>query len=148
MRVDCVQLVHTYSSINMTTTYVVYSYNKYAYIHIYAEYIMTQWIKTSEDFFRKICTSYFIIRVRKGLLKVFQWDGVGDTTKTATFWPPLLWPSALSFSFSRAAQSEAQRPTQSDVPRASYAGWWLPLPHLVSNSSDSNSSDFPFHRVI
>ena len=39
---------------------------------------MAQWIKTSEDFFRKICTSHFIVRVRKGLLKVLLWEGVGD----------------------------------------------------------------------
>ena len=40
---------------------IVICYN-YTYIHIYAEYILTQWIiKTSEDFFRKICTSHFIV---------------------------------------------------------------------------------------
>ena len=30
---------------------------------MYAEYILTQGIKTSEDFFRKICTSHFICKV-------------------------------------------------------------------------------------
>ena len=37
--------------------------------------------QTSEDFFRKICTSHFIVRVRKGLLRVLQWEGVGDRTE-------------------------------------------------------------------
>ena len=62
--------------------------------------------------------------------------------------------SRVSFSFSWTAQSEGRRPTllaagllyhnlsptglqtQSGVPKASSAGWWLSLPHLVSNSSD------------
>ena len=37
-------------------------------------------IKTQEDFFRKIFTSHFIVRIRKGLLKVCMWEGVGDRT--------------------------------------------------------------------
>ena len=41
----------------------------------------------SEDFFRKICTSHFIVRFRKGLLRVLLWEGVGDRTKTAIYWP-------------------------------------------------------------
>ena len=60
----------------------------YTYTYIHAEYILTQWIKTSKDFFRKISTSHFIVRVRKGLLKVLLWEGVGDWTRTATYWPP------------------------------------------------------------
>ena len=55
---------------------------------------------TSEAFFKKICTSHFIVKVRKGLLKVLLWEGVGDWTKTAICWPPLLWPSALCLSCS------------------------------------------------
>ena len=35
----------------------------------------------SEDFLRKICTSHFIVRVRKGLLRVLLWEGVGDRTE-------------------------------------------------------------------
>ena len=38
-------------------------------------------IKTREDFFRKICTSHFIVRVWKGLLKVLLWEGAGDWTE-------------------------------------------------------------------
>ena len=35
--------------------------------------------------------------------------------------------------------SDLQLQTQSGVPRVPSAGWWLSLPHLVSNSSESNS---------
>ena len=64
-------------------------------------------IKTQEDFFNKIFTSHFIARVRKGLLKVCVWEGAGDRTETAIFWPPLLWPSTLCLSYSPDAQPEA-----------------------------------------
>ena len=47
----------------------------------------------------------------KRLFKVLWWEGVGDRTETAIFWPPLLWPSALCFSCSPDAQLEAHRPT-------------------------------------
>ena len=43
--------------------------------------------QTQEYFFIKICTSHFIVRVRKGLLKVCVWEGAGDRTETAIFWP-------------------------------------------------------------
>ena len=55
-------------------------------------------IKTQKDFFWKYCTSHFIVRVRKGLLNVCVWEGVGDRTETVIFWPPLLWPSMLCLS--------------------------------------------------
>ena len=66
----------------------------------------------------------------------------------------------VSFSFSCGAQPGAWGPslsgtcshssifsstglqTQSGVPRAPSAGWWLSLPHLVSNSSDLQLTDF------
>ena len=47
----------------------------------------------------------------KRLFKVLLWEGVGDRTKTAIFWPPLLWPSTLCLSRSPDAQPEAQRPS-------------------------------------
>ena len=50
-------------------------------------YILTQWITTSEAFFRKICTSHFILRVRKGLLKVCVWEWAGDRTELQHFDP-------------------------------------------------------------
>ena len=74
----------------LSNTNVIFSYtDSCTYIHIFAHagYILTKWITTSKDFFRKICISHFIVRVRKGLLKVCVWEGVGDWTKTAIFWP-------------------------------------------------------------
>ena len=109
-------------------------------------------IKTQEDFFINICTSHFIVRVRKGLLKVCVWEGAGDRTETAIFWPPLLWPSTLCLSRSPDAQPEAQRPTllgdgflycilsatsldpNLSEPQGPFALMWLSLLHLVYNS--------------
>ena len=34
----------------------------------------------------------------KRLFKVCVWEGVGDRTETAIFWPPFLWPSTLCLS--------------------------------------------------
>ena len=42
---------------------------------------------TSEDLFRKIYTSHFIVSVRKGLLKVCVWERVGDQTELQYFDP-------------------------------------------------------------
>ena len=63
------------------------------YTHIHAEYILTQWIKTSEDFFKKIYLSLYL----KGLLCV---RGSWRPNRTATYWPALLGPSALCLSCS------------------------------------------------
>ena len=110
--------------------------------------------------------------------------------KTAIYWPPLLWPSALCLSRSPDAQPEARElsfllsacflyhilsptglaskltgdpkgrfcrvvafsttscfqllwsPTQSGVPKAPSAVWWLSLPQLFSNSSGPQLPDF------
>ena len=94
-------------------------------------------------------TSHFICNV-------CVWEGVGDWTKTAIYWPPtLMTVSVVSFSFSRAAQPEAQGPSsllddgflyyilsptgfQNSIggPDSPFGRVWLSLPHLVSNSSD------------
>ena len=47
--------------------------NIYIYTHMHAGYILTQWIKTSEDFFKKIYLSLYC--------KVCVWKGVGDRTE-------------------------------------------------------------------
>ena len=47
-------------------------------------------IKTGEDFFKKIYLSLYL----KGLCVRGSWR----TNRTATYWPPLLWPSALCLS--------------------------------------------------
>ena len=96
-------------------------------------------------------------------LKGCVWEGVGDRTKTATYWPPqplrtspcvVLVPLSCStgslraqpiwdmFSFQQLLTNWSDLQTQSGVPRAPSAGWWLSLPHLVSNSSDLQPSDF------
>ena len=75
--------------------------------------------------------------------------------------PTLMAISVVSLSFSRAAQPEARGPALSLghvlIPASSHqlvsqnsigflrapsAGWWLSLPHLVSNSSDLQLTDF------
>ena len=76
---------------------------------MYIVVLYSYWRK--EGFFNKIFTSHFIARVRKGLLKVCVWEGSGDRTETAIFWPPLLWPSTLCLSCSPDARPEAQRPS-------------------------------------
>ena len=106
-------------------------------------------IKTQEDFFNKICTSHFICNV-------CVWEGVGNRTETAIFWPPLLWPSALCLSRSPDAQPESQglsfllafstasyqqllrTPTHRGS-KSPFGLMWPSLPHLVYNSiSNSN----------
>ena len=56
--------------------------------------------QTSEVFFIKIRTSHFIVRVRKGLLRVWLWEGVGDRTELQYFEPTLMAISVVSFSSS------------------------------------------------
>ena len=109
-------------------------------------------IKTQEDFFNKIFTSHFIVRVRKGLLKVCVWEGAGDRTETSIFWllsygrqryvflvllmlnrrpwGPLCWVMAF---FTASYQQLLWTPTQSGAP-SSFGLVWLSLPHLVYNS--------------
>ena len=133
-------------------------------------YIQTQWIMTSEDFFRKICTSHFIARFAcERELETEQNYNILTQTPMAI--------SVVSFSFFRAAQPEDQRPTLlgagflyrilsptglqtlSEVPRAPSAGWWLSLPHLflqflwsptrwLRTRLISNSLTSCLHRVI
>ena len=101
----------------------------------------------------KICTSHFIVRVRKGLLVVFVREGAGDRTETAIFWPLLLWPSTLCLSrstgllnrrprgplcwmmafFTASYQHLLWTPIQSEAP-SPFGLVWLSLPHLVYNS--------------
>ena len=123
----------------------------------------------------------------KGSKRVTQGFTVRESwrpNRTAIYWPPLLWPSALCLSRSPDAQPEAHSagflycilsPTglvpklhrgsrgplllgggfpyhilsstrlisnSQGVPRASSAGWWLSLPHLVSDFSDLQLTGF------
>ena len=106
-------------------------------------------IKTLEDFFINICTSHFIVSL-KGLLKICVWEGVGIEQNCYILTPTLMAVSVVSFSFSRSAQPEAQRPTLPAFSTALYQHllWtptqsgapspfglvWLSLSHLVYNS--------------
>ena len=105
----------------------------------------------SEDFFQKIYLSLYC--------KVCVWEEVGDRTKTAIYWPPLLWPSALcpfSFTWCPTGGPGAHSadflycilsptglvPNFIGGPKGPFSQVWLSLPHLVSNSSDLQLTDF------
>ena len=83
--------------------------------------------QTSEGSFKKY-TSHFIRRVRKGLLKVFVWEGVGDRRKTAIYWPH-------SYGHQRCVFLISWCSTRGPGAQLS-AGWWLSLLHLISNFSE------------
>ena len=67
-----------------------------------------------------------------------MWEGIEDWTKTAIYWPPLLWPSTLCLSRSPGLLNRKPGGPGAQLS----AGWWLSLPHLVSNSSDIQLTDF------
>ena len=93
-------------------------------------------IKTSEDFFKKIYLSLYL----KGLCVRGSWR----PNRTATYWPPLLWTSALCLSRSPGLLN--RRPGDPAL------CWVLfSLPHLVSNSSDLQLTDFlslPSYMIV
>ena len=90
--------------------------------------IMAQWIKTSEDFFRKICTSHFIVRVQKGLLRVLLWEGVVDRTE-------LKYIDPHSYGRQRCVFIVPQGCSTGGPGDHLSAGWWLSLLHLITNRS-------------
>ena len=114
-------------------------------------------IMMQEDFFIKIYTSHFLARVRKGCSR-FACERVLETEYNWNILTPKLWPPALClFSFSRAAQPEAQdplcwlmasftasyqqllwSPNSIGVPEGPLGRVWLSLPHLVSNCLQLN----------
>ena len=90
----------------------------YCYLLIHAEiyiYILDTYRRNDKDagrlLYKYMCTTHFICKGSKGLYEVSLWEGAGDRTETAIFWPLLLWPSTLCLSRSPDAQPEAQRPT-------------------------------------
>ena len=100
-----------------------------------------------------MCTSHFICKGSKRLLKVCVWEGAGDRTETAIFWPPFLWPSMLCLPRFPDAQPEALgpalcwmmafftasyqqllwSPNSIGVPEGPLGRVWLSLPRLVYN---------------
>ena len=125
--------------------------------YICAEYILTQWIKTNEDFYKKIYLSLYC--------KVCVWEGVGDRTELQYIDPhsyghqrcvflvllmlnrrpggPLCWLSLLHLITNWPGPQ-----TPSGVPRAPSAWWWLSPPHLSPTRLISNSLTCCLHRVI
>ena len=76
-----------------------------------------------EDFFKK--------RIYLSLYCTFcVWEGVERQNRTAVYWPPLLWPSALCLSRSPGLLNRR--------PGGSLCWIWLSLPHLVTNGSPNS----------
>ena len=130
-------------------------------MHIYAGYILMQWITTSDDFFRKMCTSHFILRFER-VIQGFYGERELETEQNGNILTPThMAVSVVSFLFFRAAQLEAQGPSsllndgflycilsptglQNSIrgPEGPFGWVWLSLPHLVSDISDPQLSDF------
>ena len=72
------------------------------------------WRKTQEDFFRKIFTSHFIARVRKGCSR-FACERVLETEDELHILTPLLWPSRCVFLVVLDAQPEVLGSTPSGL---------------------------------
>ena len=86
--------------------------------------------QTNEVFFNKVYTSHFIVRVRKGSSR-FACERELETEQNCNILAPTLTAvSVVSFSFSRAAQPEAQRPTLLAFSTTSYQQLlWTPTHH-------------------
>ena len=137
-------------------------------ICIYVQHILTQWIKTSEEFFKKIYLSLYW-KGSKRVTQGFTVRGSWRPNRTATYWPPLLWPSALCPSCSPGLLNRRLggplagcrlslqdlvtngSPNSLGGPEGPFC--WLvalsttslphlSLPHLVSNSSDLQLTNF------
>ena len=129
--------------------------------HIYAGYIPTQRITTSEVFFRNLCTSHFICKV---CLRGSWWPN-----RTAIYWPPLLWPSALCLSRSPGLLNRRPRgpalcwmmafftasyrqllwtPTQPGGCKGPFGLAWLSLPHLVSLQLIPDFLSWPSYIIV
>ena len=93
-------------------------------------------IKTSEDFFKKIYLSLY--------LKGCVWEGVGDWTKTATYWTPQPLRTSPCVVLVLLGCCSAGGPA------AHCVGCGPPLPHLVTNGSQncSGGPEGPFCRVV
>ena len=86
--------------------------------------------KTQEDFFRKIFTSNFIARVRKGCLRV-ACERMLETEHKLHILTPLLWPSRCVFLVLLMLGSTLSGLSEGPLGRV-----WPSLPHLVSGCLD------------
>ena len=86
--------------------------------------------KTHKDFFRKIFTSHFIARFRKGCSK-FACERVLETEHKLHILTPLLWPSRCVFLVLLMLGS-----TPSGLSEGPLGPVWPSLPHLVSGCLD------------
>ena len=121
--------------------YVIYSHNKYAYIHIYMfmqhhndtiidrhTMIKSQNKRHTQERRRRKTSLWNIlpltlfVRFRKGLLKVCVWEVAGDRTLLKYFDPDFVAVSVVSFSFSMVAQPD---------PGVNSSVCWLSLLHRV-----------------
>ena len=101
------------------------------YTYTYA--CRTQWHYKDEQQSLEKYTSHFI-------WKGWVWEGVGDRTELQYIDPHSYGHNSVSFPFSWAAPLGPWGP--------SLSGCWFSLPHLISNSSDSQLIEFPVHCVI
>ena len=80
-------------------------------------------INTQEDFFRKIFTSHFIVRVRKGYSR-FACERELETEQKLQYFDPIVMAVSVVFLVSWCS-------TGGPAAQLS-AGWWLSLLHLIS----------------
>ena len=118
-------------------------------MQIHAEHNDT--MKTSDTVLKKY-TSHFIWKVAKTLLTVLLWEGVGDRTEMQHIDPHCISHNRVSFSFSWAAQSQAQGPTPLDAgflyPILSPTGLqthWLSVLTELYNGSSAQSISLEWH---
>ena len=128
---------------------------KYTYIYwIHTDAMITTDARKDKDagrlFYKYIYLSLFC-KGSKRVTQVCVWEGAGDRTETAIFWPSLLWPSRCVFlvllmlnrrsrgplcrvmaSFTASYQQLLWSTNSIGVPEGPLSRVWLSLPHLVS----------------
>ena len=91
----------------------------------------TQEWRTQEDFFKKIFTSHFIARVRKGCSN-FACERVLETEHKLHILTPLLWPSRCVLLVLLMFNQRSWGPLHRGFSEGPLGRVWSSLPHLVS----------------